>query len=481
MDCLKLLNLSIDGIKDVEHGEIKFPVFQMDGLEDEEDFPSIVGLYGYNGSGKTAVIDAIYLLNRFLWFGTNISNTHFNDFVCKWVDNSCIKYSFILVKNDLNVKIDYSISFKNSTNLLERSFDLLEESFSYSLYDSNANRYGNKITPLLINYGNNESEIILSDKAYMNIRSIFDGELAFQNAVNLQTLKNECAKNGTSMILSEAFIKVLEASESDRVKKISSILSNFYKSLKHGLYVYSVKMDAESNLGNSTLIGISKSIDGDELGYGILNMPLDGSFEIEEKDYVHYLGFVRQINILLKAFVPSFDSDLIKIESRIGTNKSGKSTNMVRVQYVRIINGKNVAFSAESNGIKKLVNIASALILAYNDPNVILAIDELDSGVFEFLLGQILDVLGNGLKGQLIFTAHNITALSVLDKAQLYFTTTNPKNRYIKLRNMQSENNPESFYMRALKVGGQKEKLMDETHRGEISRALRAGFLQNNK
>ena len=149
------------------------------------------------------------------------------------------------------------------------------------------------------------------------------------------------------------------------------------------------------------------------------------------------------------------------------------------MQYVRIINGKKVAFSAESNGIKKLVNIASALILAYNDPNVILAIDELDSGVFEYLLGQILDVLGGGLKGQLVFTAHNITALSVLDKAQLYFTTTNPKNRYIRLRNMQSENNPENFYLRALKVGGQKEKLMDETHRGEISRALRNGFLLN--
>ena len=315
----------------------------------------------------------------------------------------------------------------------------------------------------------------------MRIKSVFNEETAFQNAVNLQTLKNECFKNGTSMILSDKFIKTLNLSTNSRAKKVATILSCFYDSLKHGLYVYSIKMDAESNLGKSALIGISKNINGDEIGYGTLSMPLNGSFEVSENDLPHYLGFVRQINILLKAFIPSFNSELKTIETYLGTSKSGQAQKNHRVQYMRIINEKRVAFSAESNGIKKLVNIASALILAYNDPNVILAIDELDSGVFEYLLGQILDVLGDGLKGQLVFTAHNITALSVLGKTQLYFTTTNPKNRYIRLRNMQSENNPENFYLRALKVGGQKENLMDETHRGEISRALRAGFVLNKE
>ena len=481
MECFKLLNLSLTGIKDVEHGEIKFPSFQQDTFKEEDDCPSIIGIYGFNGSGKTAVIDSIQLLNKFIWNETNAPNMAFRDFVCKWQNSSTISYSFLLVRKELNVKVDYIVSFRDSTNNLERCFDLLSESLSYSVYDEKIEGYSNRVTPLFIDYANNESENIISNKAYMRIKSIFGEETAFQNAVNLQTLKNECFKNGTSMILSDKFIKMLGASTNSKVMKIYSILSNFFDSLKHGLYVYSIKMDAESNLGKSALIGISKNIKGDEIGYGTLSMPLDGSFDILEKDYQHYLGFVTQINILLKAFVPSFDSKLVTIDSYFGGNNNGQAQKIRKVQYVRIINGKRVAFSAESNGIKKLVNIASALILAYNDPNVILAIDELDSGVFEYLLGQILDVLGGGLKGQLVFTAHNITALSVLDKAQLYFTTTNPKNRYIRLRNMQSENNPENFYLRALKVGGQKEKLMDETHRGEISRALRAGFLSNKE
>lgn len=481
MECFKLLNLSLSGIKDVDYGELKFPFFQQESFKEKDDCPSIIGIYGFNGSGKTAVIDSIQLLNKFIWNGTNVPNLAFMDFVCKWKNSSTISYSFLLIKNDLNVKVDYIVSFKDSSNKQERSFDLLSESLSYSVYDEKIYGYSNKVTPLFVDYENNESENIISKKAYMKIKNIFSEETSFQNAVNFQTLKNECFKNATSMLLSEKFINMLSISTDSTVKKIYSILSNFYNSLKHGLYVYSIKMDAESNLGKSALIGISKNINGDEIGYGTLSMPLNESFEIPENDFQHYLGFVKQINILLKAFVPSFDSELVKINTYYGGVGSIQSEKKCRVQYVRIINGKRVAFSAESNGIKKLVNIASALILAYNDPNVILAIDELDSGVFEYLLGQILDVLGGGLKGQLVFTAHNITALSVLDKAQLYFTTTNSKNRYIRLRNMQSENNPENFYLRALKVGGQKEKLMDETHRSEISRALRNGFLSNRE
>ena len=481
MECFKLLSLSLDGIKDVEHGEIKFPFFQQTDIHDEEDCPSIVGIYGYNGSGKTAVIDAIQLLNKFIWNGSDIPNIAFKDFVCKWKDNASINYTFLIKRKEFQTKIEYFVSFKDTSNDSERCFDLLKESLSFSLFDSKENNYSNKITPLIIDYTSDESENILSDKAYMKISNIFTEENVFQNAVNLQTLKNECFKNGTSMILSNKFIKMLDLSTNSRAREVSRVLAEFFDSLKHGLYVYSTKMDAESNLGKSPLIGISKNLDGDELGYGTLKMPLGKSFDVSEEDYPHYLGFVRQINILLKAFVPSFDSELTIIKTQLGPNRNNQTQKIYTVQYMRIINGKKVAFYAESNGIKKLVNTASALILAYNDPNVILAIDELDSGVFEYLLGQILDVLGSGLKGQLIFTAHNITALSALDKAQLYFTTTNPKNRYIRLRNMQSENNPESFYLRALKVGGQKEKLMDETHRGEISRALRAGFISNEE
>lgn len=49
-------------------------------------------------------------------------------------------------------------------------------------------------------------------------------------------------------------------------------------------------------------------------------------------------------------------------------------------------------------GMKRSVSILGVLIIVYNQCSVCLAIDELDSGIFEYLLGEILEVLSNEIK-----------------------------------------------------------------------------------
>jgi hypothetical protein len=102
-------------------------------------------------------------------------------------------------------------------------------------------------------------------------------------------------------------------------------------------------------------------------------------------------------------------------------------------------------------------------------------VDEFDSGVFENLLGQILSVLDNSAKGQILFTSHNLRPLEVLNYKRIYFTTVNSENRYVKLHNVKTTNNVRDFYYRSLKVGGQSEELSDETEASKISASLYKG------
>ena len=102
-----------------------------------------------------------------------------------------------------------------------------------------------------------------------------------------------------------------------------------------------------------------------------------------------------------------------------------------------------------------------------------LVIDELDSGVFEYLLGELLAVFSDGGKGQLIFTSHNLRALEMLGKKSILFSTTNPCNRYIRLQNVQTNNNLRDLYLRSLTLGGQKEEMYEETDSVAIGRAFR--------
>ena len=58
-------------------------------------------------------------------------------------------------------------------------------------------------------------------------------------------------------------------------------------------------------------------------------------------------------------------------------------------------------------------------------------IDELDSGIYEYLLGECLEVMQDKAKGQLIFTSHNLRPLEILENDSLLYTTVNPENCYI--------------------------------------------------
>ena len=153
----------------------------------------------------------------------------------------------------------------------------------------------------------------------------------------------------------------------------------------------------------------------------------------------------------------------------------------VVLQLISIRDNKKIPFKNESAGIKKIVSILSALIATYNDNKVCLVIDELDSGIFEYLLGELLAILEDGINGQLIFTSHNLRILEKLNKDSLVFTTTNKDNRYIRLKNIKTTNNLRDFYIREMTMQEQNETLYEETNNGDIEFALyEAGVLDGN-
>ena len=51
---VRLTRLTIDNIKNVQHGELEFAQGDNKG--------GVLGIYGQNGSGKTVVIDCVVLL-----------------------------------------------------------------------------------------------------------------------------------------------------------------------------------------------------------------------------------------------------------------------------------------------------------------------------------------------------------------------------------------------------------------------------------
>ena len=64
LPAIRITRIVLQNFKNVEYGEINFHCgknFVPCGSD-----PDILGLYGQNGSGKTAVIDALYILKQLL-------------------------------------------------------------------------------------------------------------------------------------------------------------------------------------------------------------------------------------------------------------------------------------------------------------------------------------------------------------------------------------------------------------------------------
>lgn len=83
----------------------------------------------------------------------------------------------------------------------------------------------------------------------------------------------------------------------------------------------------------------------------------------------------------------------------------------INFEIVSIRNNKLIPLKYESEGIKRLISVISSMIAAFNNYSICLMIDEFDSGIFEYLLGELVEIIDESAKGQFVFTSHNLRAL----------------------------------------------------------------------
>ena len=179
---------------------------------------------------------------------------------------------------------------------------------------------------------------------------------------------------------------------------------------------------------------------------------------------------VEQINIVLCTIIPGMK--IAVFDYGMQMTDSGKKGYKIELLSVR--EGISpIPIRMDSDGIIKIISILNALIQAFGNPSICLVIDELDAGIFEYMLGELLDIFEKNAKGQLIFTSHNLRALEMLDKDSIMFSTANPNRRYIHMKNIKSSNNLRDVYIRGITLGGQDEIIYEETDSLKIARAFR--------
>lgn len=459
---VRIESITIQNFKNIKNGYLSFENSKKNYAA------SILGLYGQNGSGKTALIDALELL-RLALSGKSLP-PHFANFINVDSESATIKYALKVQSDKYKSAYDvvYELSLKREIDDSDQNMDnpstnenykaiIVDEILSYSYEPEIGKR--ERFATIIDTRTENDKPFVPAAKYHVLVGK------SKETLTNLMVAKQLARATSRSFIFSKELVNIIR----------QKCQKDYHRYLIDRMMVfgnYELFVINTSNTGLISMDALPLSFRYSENGkatVGNMLLKLNEPTLIPEQALGIVKKVVANMNIVLQQIIPGLTIGVRELGTQLNSNGSLGC----RVQLISKKNSKEIPLKYESEGIKKIVSILQLLIVVYNKASITVAIDELDSGVFEYLLGEILRIISEKGKGQLIFTSHNLRPLETIDKGFIAFTTTNPDNRYIRMTNVKSSNNLRDFYYRDIILGEQDEPVYDTTNNYEIALAFR--------
>ena len=450
---VRLSSLTLENIKNVKKGTIFMPManeksHSVGGAE-------ILGIYGQNGSGKTAIVDALYFLQQII-IGQSIYQS-ISDYIGADDDTANMSAEFKIFRKGTVYEVGYNISLRKIEGevVIEREF-----------LNCAINRGGKRTNKnIFMDYVRSESESIFKPQKRLE-------ELIGKNKerkTDLIVARKMAEKSNCSFIFGESSREIFCQDVESKFEDYSTVIRALFEFSLKDLFV--IRNTHSGMITANFLLPMAFRIETNKMGAkGEFAIPLTEPVVLDAVKKGILDVIVKQINTVLYTIIPGMMIDV----KDYGQQALDSGEDGWKVELMSVRDGKKpIPIRMESEGIIKIISILNVLIQAFGNPSICLVIDELDAGIFEYMLGELLDIFGKSAKGQLIFTSHNLRALEMLDKNSIMFSTVNPENRYIHMKSVKENNNLRSMYIRSITLGGQNEEIYEETDSLKIARAFR--------
>lgn len=419
------------------------------------DKAEILGIYGQNGSGKTAIVDALYFLQKVM-VGTDLDQS-LEDYMDMDSDTAEIFADFNIFIDGIVFEIGYRLSLSRE----EKEVVISRETLSAA---KNENGIRTNKT-VFMDYQRDQANAIF--KPQKRLDEILEENKEIKT--DLIVARKMAEKSNCSYIFGESSREIFCREYQNGFQQFSVIISSLFEFALKDLFV--IRNTHSGVISANFVLPMAFRIENDNIGAkGDFTVSLTEPILVDEERKKLLETIVEQINIVLYTIIPGLQVTI----KNYGKQSLNDGEEGWKLELMSKREGmKEIPIRMESGGIIKIISILNALIQAFGNPSICLVIDELDSGIFEYILGELLDIFKKSAKGQLIFTSHNLRALEMIDKESIMFSTTNPNNRYIHMKNVRESNNLRNMYIRSITLGGQSEEIYEETDSLKIARAFR--------
>lgn len=440
---VRICSIDIENIKNVLGGSIAMP-HRVAGFNPDEG--ELLGIYGQNGTGKTAVVNALSLVQ------TLIRGEGLTKDTAAWMtygeSKSSVSVLFNVELEQRSFDVQYTVTLEHAGE----NVHIRHEALSAKHIEPKA-RFN---TIIEFNEGGVPTSADFAPQAtYARLQPYCSKQDILINKV----LAN---REGRSYIFNRSMYELLWNLEGWHAEVL--------RALRHfaALHLHIVST-VKSSMVKANVLPITVSYGDEPEMMDTCIVLLNGPSMLPASSYRDFKGTLEQINSVLCKIIPG-----LTLEAReLGSELKTADIEQMRFELLTVRGDIRIPLKLESDGIKKIIAILLLWITVSNTPGTCLVVDELDASIFEYLLGELLSVWREHARGQLIFTAHNLHPLEVLDKRSVVFTTIDPHHRFIRLKNIKPTNNLRDVYLRSIFIGGQEFELYDETNKTEIARAIR--------
>ncbi|MCQ2370864.1 MAG: hypothetical protein MJ058_02260 [Akkermansia sp.] len=441
---VRICSIDIENIKNVLGGPIAMP-HRVAGFNPDEG--ELLGIYGQNGTGKTAVVNALSLVQNLIC-GDGLQKVA-AALMTYGKPTATISILFSVEGKSRSFDVRYSVTLERDGE----NVHIRRETLSAKSIEPNA-RY-NTIVEF-----KEDGAPATDDIAPQSTLSKVLEHCTKQDILISKVLANQESR---SYIFNDRMLELLLLLEDEH----AGILKAVRQFAEHRLYIVTHGKSGMVNLGLQPIPFARANQTGPTIGVCVVNLNEPGIIPMNA--YRDFQRTLEQINSVLCKIIPG-----LTLEAReLGSELKTADIEQMRFELLAVRGDIRIPLKLESDGIKKIIAILLLWITVSNTPGTCLVVDELDASIFEYLLGELLSVWREHARGQLIFTAHNLHPLEVLDKRSVVFTTIDPHHRFIRLKNIKSTNNLRDVYLRSIFIGGQEFELYDETNKTEIARAIR--------
>lgn len=522
---IRIEKIELQNFKGVSNGVIEFNCLK--SPVEKDTCSDILGIYGQNGSGKTTLLEALHVA-KLAMMGRKIPFDKYGNIVAQGADYARMSISFQASNADGSFyHLEYAFSLgvweispsttknngksKNATKIAGGIIN--STALSTALLATSLGVAGSAMMPVAAVAGAAgivAGQILKSSGAgkevsqaegkvkrlaifdeVLNLSGMFNGNTVRQGPVfDTRTTETvflpKSRQKSFFPIKTAAALKELQNhKKSALVNSKSFIFCNELSQLlleqesisEYAQIILDLKAFAIQKIRvlDSKIIGTSR---GDVIplytanrGVGIKRS--DSTVFLDDEGLKTLRTAIKGLNVVLQQVIPGLSLEAVRqVDIDLDDRNTRAHTPGTKVTVYSVRDNVRIPLSEESAGIIRLISSMGLFAYAFVNPDVTVAIDEIDAGVYEYLLGELLLVFEEYGSGQLVFTCHNLRPMEVLDKKYIYFTTTNPENRYLKPKNIRNENNLRDVYLREIVMGGQEEDLYAPTKHGKIASAL---------